>query len=703
MAERITSSARRTPRAQAGEQSLAEQDRLRHIVEDYEKEVAGLRGQLREIVRQSDERLAFFGRATHEAVWDWDFTTDTVWWNDGLRTQFGHPINADTARVEWWRQTIHPDDQARIWRTLDDRLRQELWSDEYRFRRGDGTFAHVYARGYVVRGAEGRPRRMIGAMLDITARKESEQALRDSEERLRMALDGGQIGTWDLDLKNDAVRWAGHAARVFNVVQGSAPLRFEVFLELVHPEDRSGLNDAVRHAIAQGLPLDIEFRVIGDAAVANPHTSHPETRWVAAQGQAYTDDRGEPVRMLGVMQDITERKRLESQFLQAQKMEGIGRLAGGVAHDFNNLLTAVLGYIEMAGTKLERDNPAHEYFGSIRHAAERGASLTRQLLGFARRQITEPRVVDLDALVVQMQDLLRRVIGEDVELRIVTARDLGSVRLDPAQFEQVLMNLVINARDAMPNGGVLTIESRNVDLDEGYARQHQGVQPGHYVMLAVSDTGMGMTEDVSRHLFEPFFTTKPPGRGTGLGLATCYGIVKQNGGHIWVYSEYGRGSTFKIFLPRTGEAAASDTPADQASGSVAGHETLLVVEDEPMVRAISVESLEMLGYRVLQASHGEEALEVARAYAGAIDLVVSDVVMPIMGGPALVQRLRIERPHIKVLFVSGYTDDAIVRQGVLEPGVEFLQKPFALAALARRIREILGAGDGHNLLLPFDS
>jgi PAS domain S-box-containing protein len=310
MAERITSSARRTPRAQAGEASLAEQDRLRRIVEDYEREVAGLRGQLREIVRQSDERLAFFGRATHEAVWDWDFTTDTVWWNDGLRTQFGHPINADTARVEWWRQTIHPDDQGRIWRTLDDRLRQELWSDEYRFRRGDGTFAHVYARGYVVRGSDGRPRRMIGAMLDITARKESEQALRDSEERLRMALDGGQIGTWDLDLKNDAVRWAGHAARVFNVVQGNEPLRFEVFLELVHPEDRSGLNDAVRHAIAQGLPLDIEFRVIGDAAVANPHTSHPETRWVAAQGQAYTDDRGEPVRMLGVMQDITERKRL---------------------------------------------------------------------------------------------------------------------------------------------------------------------------------------------------------------------------------------------------------------------------------------------------------------------------------------------------------------------------------------------------------
>ena len=668
-------------------------ERLRRIIDDQEQQIARLRAQLREVVRQSDERLAFFGRATHEAVWDWDFATDTVWWNEGLRTQFGHPINAETSRTEWWRQSIHPDDQARIWRTLDDRLRQELWSDEYRFRRGDGTFAHVYARGYVVRGPDGRPRRMIGAMLDITARKESEQALRDSEERLRMALDGGQIGTWDWDLRTDAIRWGGHANRVFDFEPGASPATFEAFLGLIHPEDRPALEDAVRHSIVHMVPLEIEFRA-GQGG--------PEARWIAAQGQAYVDDRGEPVRMLGVMQDITERKRLEAQFLQAQKMEGIGRLAGGVAHDFNNLLTAILGYVEMAGTKLPPDNPALDYFQSIRHAAERGASLTRQLLAFARRQITEPRVVDLNQLVLHMQDLLRRVIGEDIELRIVTARDLGSVRLDPAQFEQVLMNLAINARDAMPNGGVLTIESKNVELDEHYARQHQGVSPGSYVMLAVSDTGMGMTEDVSRHLFEPFFTTKPPGKGTGLGLATCYGIVKQNGGHIWVYSEYGRGSTFKIFLPRTGEAAQMEAAPDTAHDSLSGHETILVVEDEPLVRAVSVESLQMLGYHVLEAANGDEALQVARNFSGTIDLVVSDVVMPSMSGPTLVQHLRRERPHVKVLFVSGYTDDAIVRQGVLEPGVEFLQKPFPLAALARRIREILGSRDSDNLMLPFD-
>ncbi len=687
MADRLPSPAPRTTTP------AADVERLRQLVDEQEQQLTLLRSQLRELVRQSDERLAFFGRATHEAVWDWDFTTDTVWWNEGLRTQFGHPINAETSRVDWWRQTIHPDDQGRIWRTLDDRFRQELWSDEYRFRRGDGTFAHVYARGYVVHGPDGRPRRMIGAMLDITARKESEQALRDSEERLRMALDGGQIGTWEWDLRTDSIRWGGHAARVFDFGPGSYPGTFEEFLALVHAEDRPGFEDAMRQAMASGVPLEIEFRA---------DRRQPDARWVAAQGQAYTDERGQPARMLGVIQDVTERKRLESQFLQAQKMEGIGRLAGGVAHDFNNLLTAILGYVEMAGNKLSGDNLAHEYFSSIRHAAERGASLTKQLLAFARRQITEPRVVDLNVLVLQMQDLLRRVIGEDVELRIVTARDLGSVRLDPAQFEQVLMNLVINARDAMPHGGVLTIETRDVDLDEHYARQHQGVMPGSYVMLAVGDTGMGMTEDVSRHLFEPFFTTKPPGKGTGLGLATCYGIVKQNGGHIWVYSEYGRGSTFKIFLPRTGERAPRDLPVDPLVDSLAGHETILVVEDEPLVRAISVESLEMLGYHVLQASNGEHALEVARRFPRTIHLVVSDVVMPSMGGPDLIRHLRLERPHVKVLFVSGYTDDAIVRQGVLEPGVEFLQKPFALTTLARRIRDILGSHHAGNLMLPFE-
>jgi two-component system cell cycle sensor histidine kinase/response regulator CckA len=672
---------------------IRENARLQQAVEEQEQQVALLRGQLRELVRQSDERLTFFGRATHEAVWDWDLNTNTVWWNEGLRTQFGHPINEDTARLDWWRQSIHPDDQDRIWTTFEHRGSQDLWSDEYRFRRADGTYAHVYARGYVVHDQNGAPRRMIGAMLDITARKESEQALRDSEERLRMALDGSQIGTWDWNLQSNVVRWGGHAYRVFDLEPAEFPTSFEGFLDLVHPEDRPGMNGSVRHAIELALPVEVEFRT---------STRSGEARWVAAQGQAYCDERGKPVRMLGVMQDITERKRLESQFLQAQKMEGIGRLAGGVAHDFNNLLTAILGYVEIATSKLGEGNPAYDYLSSIRGAAERGASLTRQLLAFARRQITEPRVVDLNGLVVQMQDLLRRVIGEDVELSIVTSRGLGSVRLDPAQFEQVLMNLVINARDAMPHGGLLTIETKNVELDEHYARQHQGVLPGQYVMLAVSDTGMGMTEEVSRHLFEPFFTTKPPGKGTGLGLATCYGIVKQNGGHIWVYSEHGRGSTFKIFLPRSLDRARPEASPDQSTASLSGHETVLVVEDEPLVRAISVEALETLGYRVLQASNGQEALGVSRSYDGNIDVVVSDVVMPIMGGPALMQHLRLERPHMKVLFVSGYTDDAIVRQGVLEPGVEFLQKPFPLATLARRIRDILGPRDEGTLKLPFD-
>jgi PAS domain S-box-containing protein len=658
-----------------------------------EQEVAMLRTQLRELVRQSDERLSFFGRATHEAVWDWDFATDMVWWSEGLRTQFGHPLNDDTARVSWWRDSIHPGDRERIWAIFNDRVKQELWADEYRFRRADGSYAHVYARGYVVHDADGNPRRLIGAMLDITARKEYEQMLRDSEERLRMALAGGQIGTWEWDLTTNAVRWAGHASRVFDLAPDAYPSDFATFLALVHPEDRASVEVGVRQAIRRTQMVEVEFRIGAEGG---------DTRWVAAQGQTYRDARGHTVRMLGVIQDVTERKRLESQFLQAQKMEGIGRLAGGVAHDFNNLLTAILGYVEMASHKLTRDNPAHDYFASIRHAADRGASLTKQLLAFARRQITEPRVVDLNMLVTQMQDLLRRVIGEDIELRIILSRDLGSVRLDPAQFEQVVMNLVINARDAMPQGGALTIESRNIDFDEHSSRLHQGLVPGPYIMLAVSDTGLGMTEDVSRHLFEPFFTTKPPGKGTGLGLATCYGIVKQNGGHIWVYSEYGRGSTFKIFLPRSAETAVAESPAEEGGTTLTGSATILLVEDEALVRAVSVESLEMLGYFVLQAANGEEALGVARGYPGVIDLVVTDVVMPLLGGPALVQRLRFERPDVKVLYVSGYTDDAIVRQGVLEPGVEFLQKPFPLVALARRVRDILGTRDSRNLTLPFE-
>ena len=480
-----------------------------------------------EALRQSEERFRMFGRATNDAIRDWDFATNLVWWNEGLQTLFGYPTDETTGKAEWWQRHIHPDDRERIASGIAlDIPRGHFWSDEYRFLRADGTYAYVYDRGYVVHDANGKPVRLIGAMLDITARKEAEQALRDSEERLRMALDGGQIGTWDWDLSTHAVRWGGHAYRVFDLAPGSFGGTFDDLLDLVHPEDRPALLEAVNHAIDLSLPFDVEFRT-------NPHGAH--ARWVMSQAQVFCDERGKPARMLGVVQDVTERKRLESQFLQAQKMEGIGRLAGGVAHDFNNLLTAILGYVEMATRKLPPENPSHEYFHSIRHAAERSAALTRQLLAFARRQITEPRLVDLNQLIQQMHELLRRVIGEDIELRSITRSGLGAVKLDPAQFEQVLMNLVINARDAMPDGGVLSIETGNVELDEHYARQHQAVMPGPYVMLAVSDTGIGMTDEVSSHLFEPFFTTKPPGKGTGLGLATCYGIIKQNGGHIWVY------------------------------------------------------------------------------------------------------------------------------------------------------------------------
>jgi len=385
-----------------------------------------------------------------------------------------------------------------------------------------------------------------------------------------------------------------------------------------------------------------------------------------------------------------ERKQLEAQFLQAQKMESVGRLAGGVAHDFNNLLTAMLGYATLALGAIPPDNPARLHVHQVQRAANRAASLTHQLLAFARRQIIEPRVTNLNHLILDMDKMLRRLIGEDIELLTLVARDLWAVKVDPSQIEQVLVNLAVNARDAMSEGGRLTIETANVTLGSDYARSHAEVSPGEYVMLAVSDTGLGMTEEVKAHLFEPFFTTKEQGKGTGLGLATCYGLVKQSGGHIWVYSEVGKGTTFKIYLPRVEEAVSGLPQHEAAAPPRRGTETVLLVEDEPSVREVAAHVLRDQGYRVLEAANGDEAFRLAQEYANQeIHLLLADVVLPQMGGRELADRLKALRPDIKVLFISGYTDNAIVHHGALEAGVAFLQKPFSPTALARKVREVL--------------
>ncbi|PYP33925.1 MAG: hybrid sensor histidine kinase/response regulator [Gemmatimonadetes bacterium] len=398
---------------------------------------------------------------------------------------------------------------------------------------------------------------------------------------------------------------------------------------------------------------------------------------------------GQLASILGIGRDVTERLSLEQQLRQAQKMEAVGRLAGGVAHDFNNILTAITGYADLLLEDLGTTDRRRDDIAEIRKAAERAAGLTRQLLAFSRQQVMQVRVLDLNDVVADTQNMLGRLLGEDIAL--VTRLDpaLGAVKADPGQLEQVIMNLAVNARDAMPGGGKLTIETANAELDDTYVREHFPARPGSYVMLAVSDTGTGMSDEVQSHLFEPFFTTKEKGKGTGLGLATVYGIVKQSGGYIWVYTEPGHGTTFKIYLPRVAGAPAQRASGPKASPVGAGTETVLLAEDEAAVRAVARHALERQGYTVLEASSGEAALDLAERHSGRIHLLLTDVIMPGMNGRALALRLSELRPDLRVVYMSGYTEEAITRHGVLEPGLTYVQKPFTPEGLARKVREVL--------------
>jgi two-component system cell cycle sensor histidine kinase/response regulator CckA len=412
-------------------------------------------------------------------------------------------------------------------------------------------------------------------------------------------------------------------------------------------------------------------------------------RWFRLRTDPLQTPKGSPAGTVVILSDITERRRLEEQFLQSQKMEAIGRLAGGVAHDFNNLLTVIIGHSEMTLSRPTAPELVAESIQEIKRAAERAASLTRQLLAFSRKQVLALLPLDLNPVVSRLIDLLRRLIGEDIQLTTNLDPGLGLVKADQGQIEQVLMNLAVNARDAMPEGGKLTIETKNVVVEKGLLGPDADAGPGPYVLLAVSDTGCGMTEQVKSRIFEPFFTTKGPGKGTGLGLATVYGIVKQSGGHVAVYSEPGRGTAFKVYLPRVEMAV----PLYETRPSVAdfplGKETILLVEDEEALRRLSQQILELAGYTVLVAQDGEEAVQMVTQYAGVIDLLLTDVVMPRMSGPQAVEQLDRLRPGLKVLYLSGYTDNAVVQHGVLEQDAAFLQKPFTPRALARKVREVL--------------
>jgi len=413
--------------------------------------------------------------------------------------------------------------------------------------------------------------------------------------------------------------------------------------------------------------------------------------WDSATVSPVRDTTGVVTHFVAIKQDVSAQRLLEDQFRQAQKMEAVGRLAGGVAHDFNNLLSVITSYSEMVLEDLGPADPRRADLDEIRKAAVAAAGLTRQLLAFSRQQVLQPRVLSPNAVIEGVDKMLRRLIGEDVALTTVLAPDIGSIKADPGQMEQVIMNLAVNARDAMPEGGQLTIATSNIELDSHYAGDHIPVVAGPYVLLAVTDTGSGMDDETKRRLFEPFFTTKEKGKGTGLGLATVYGIVKQSGGFIWVYSELGQGTTFKIYLPRVAdEPMAAEAP--RSPESVHGTETVLLAEDSPGVRSAARQILGRLGYTVIDAPNGAAALALAASLTGPLDLLVTDVVMPEMSGRQLAERLTALRPGLKVLYVSGYTDDAVVRHGVLEAGISYLEKPFTPERLARKVREVLDAG-----------
>jgi len=518
---------------------------------------------------------------------------------------------------------------------------------------------------------------------DLTAEKEAQDRLRSSEERLRVALIAARMGIWRWHLPTNTQRVDGSMARLLGLGAGDVVESYEHFREHIHPEDRVKVDAAFGHAIQSGQDMHVEFRVVWpDGSI----------RWLLDHGMLMRNETGTPEYLTGAAIDVTERKLAEERLVAAQRMDAVGQLAGGVAHEINNMMTAVLGFSELLLNRLGPEDPSSADLRQIRRAADRAATITGQLLAFSRRQILRPEVLDLNQLVRGLEPMLRQVLGEDRFFATDLANDLGRVRADPGQMEQVLINLALNARDALPTAGTLTVRTCNAVVappgDDGPSEE--GPAPGSYVVLAVADTGHGMDAATRARIFEPFFTTKPLGRGTGLGLATVFGVVRQSGGSIRVESAPGQGTTFSVFLP---EVSAAPPPPGSRSRDRAepGSGTVLVVEDEDLVREFACRYLDAHGYRCLEARNGSEALDVVRQRGDEIGAIVTDVIMPVMGGRELKERVAELRPNIPVLFISAYTGDEVIRRGLMEAGAPFLQKPFTPEALATKLRELVAS------------
>ncbi len=553
---------------------------------------------------------------------------------------------------------------------MRERISQR-WEGEFVFPNGSTGWFDVCI--------EPAPEGIFILSIDNTARRHAQVALNEMQWLLQRAVTAGNIGLWEWDLRTNrmlhSLEWKRQIGYEDHEIDGV----FNEWSDRLHPDDRERAVGSLRSYAARphGIYRE-EYRL---------RHKDGSYRWVLAQGSVPEAELPSPSRVVGTQVDITDIKQLEEQFLQAQKMESVGRLAGGVAHDFNNLLAVINGYADMVLEEIPKDSALREDITQIRQAGDRAAGLTRQLLAFSRKQVLQPRVLNMNLLIHDAQSMLRRVIGEDVQLNVSLAPDAGNVHADPAQIEQVIMNLAVNARDAMPRGGRLTIQTKNAELDEEFTeRPSQRTAP--YVMLAVTDTGTGIDKETLAKIFDPFFTTKEQGKGTGLGLSTVYGIVKQSDGHVFVYSEVGKGTTFKIFLPRV-DAHAQQEGEVPPPAHATGTETVLVVEDEETLSVLTQRILRNAGYTVLSAANGEEALRVIETHTGRIDLLLTDVVMPGMSGKALADHALEIRPGLRVVYMSGYLEDTAAYHGVLENSAHFVGKPFTANGMNAKVREVL--------------
>ena len=579
-------------------------------------------------------------------------------------------------------EQIHPDDQERVKNAAEDARRSGIGKTvEYRLRHKNGTWLVLESTSSVIHNVDGEPDKLVIVHRDVTERKSAEGALRRSEADFRSVVEHAPYGIYRASITGRFLQVNPALQKMLGYTLAEEVLRRDLATDIFK-------NNGEYKQLAELLTRTEEIKDMEMEWKKQDET--PIT--VRCSGRRINDENGVAAYFEVFAEDVTEKRVLERQLRMAQKMEAIGRLSGGIAHDFNNHLSVIIGYSRVLKRQLGKDNALCEHALEIEKAGERAASLTKQLLAFSRQQVLTPAVLSLNTLASEMERMLPRLLGEDIEVSLDLDDELGSVKADQGQIEQVIMNLAVNARDAMPEGGKLKIQTANVTLDQTYTRNHPGSKAGDFVMLGVTDTGSGMDAGTLTHIFEPFFTTKERGKGTGLGLATVYGIVKQSNGYISAESSLGKGSSFQIYLPRDERQPAAEEQKTDLVENLRGTESILLAEDSESLRKLAQNNLESAGFRVLSAHSGEEALEIATRHGSTFDLLLTDVVMPGMNGRVLAEQLLPRQPGMKVLYMSGYTDSFIAGHGVLEPGTNLLHKPFTEEVLIRKVREVLDAG-----------